>query len=490
MTEAELPPESLLIASVRVRDCGQLDSDWDRTAEQPGLEAVLQAAAQVSGTLVIGGGEPTLRADMPSLLDALGQRSVLATDGLALHNRATVESLVQNGLRAARLPIHSSRADAHDWLVGIPGAHRRARSAVAALKDGGVDVGVEVVLTRPTITHLEETVAHLIRLGVSSIRFRMLNRRGPAFQGYVSTAPRFGLMQPALEAAIQMAMNNGIPVQLQGLPQCAIPGFQDLHIPQPSYVLPVGVSASPLHSAPSGGCEACPAECSGAPKDYVDVFGWTEFESEAALGRVPAVDTPRPQSGETISWPPGRNGRQPATRVVDGIRQAEVANLGGDPMAGRATATAQDTIAVRFPASESTRAIRMRLVQAAQQGATILQVVGTMDHPEAITLLREAQRLSFPIVVLTGDITALVDKPKNQLFHLRGLKEIWIPAGPENEDLAKRIQATASVPFRVIEPVEIGSAVHLFGAPDSTASQHENEKAWPQWAPAKVHCPA
>jgi hypothetical protein len=132
----------------------------------------------------------------------------------------------------------------------------------------------------------------------------------------------------------------------------------------------------------------------------------------------------------------------------------------------------------------------MRLVQAAQQGATILQVVGTMDHPEAITLLREAQRLSFPIVVLTGDITALVDKPKNQLFHLRGLKEIWIPAGPENEDLAKRIQATASVPFRVIEPVEIGSAVHLFGAPDSTASQHENEKAWPQWAPAKVHCPA
>lgn len=489
MTEALLPSESLLIASVRVRDCGQLDSDWDRTAEQPGLDTVLQAAAQVMGTLVIGGGEPTLRSDVPSLLNALGGRSVLATDGLALHSGSTVASLVKNGLRAVRLPIHSSRADAHDWLVGIPGAHRRVRSAVAALKNGGVDVGVEVVLTRPTITHLEETVALLIRLGVSSIRFRMLNRRGPAFQGYVSTAPRFGLMQPALEAAIQMAMNNGVPVQLQGLPECAIPGFRDLHIPQPAYVLPDGVLPPSVHPAPSGGCIGCPAECSGAPKDYVDVFGWTEFESEAPLPRVPPVDTPRPQSGDTILWPPGRKGRQPATRVFDGIRQSEVANLGGDPMAGRATAATEDTIAVRFPASEPTRAIRMRLVQAAQQGASILQVVGTMDHPEAITLLREAQRLSFPTVVLTGDIAALIDKPKNQLFHLRGLKEIWIPAGPENEELAQRIQTTASVPFRVMEPVELGDAVPLFGTPGSTAIQHESEKAWPQWAPAKVHCP-
>jgi hypothetical protein len=359
---------------------------------------------------------------------------------------------------------------------------------VEALKAGGVDVSVEVVLTRPTITHLEETVALLIRLGVSSIRFRMLNRLGPAIQGYVSTAPRFGLMQPALEAAIQVAMNNGMPVQLQGLPECAIPGFADLHIPPPFLVLPEGVSASRQSRAPSGGCEGCPPECGGAPLDYVEVFGWTEFDSEAPWERAAVVDTHRPESGDSISWPPGRKGRQPATRVIEGIRQAEVANLGGDPMAGRAVALLGDTIAVRFPSSESTRGIRMRLVRAAQQGADVLQVVGTMDHPEALTLLREAQRLSFPTVVLTGDISALASKPKNQLFHLRGLSEIWIPTGAASKAVAEQIQTSANVPFRVMSPVDLGSAVPLFGDPGSTAVEHENENAWPQWLPNDVHC--
>ncbi len=158
-------------------------------------------------------------------------------------------------------------------------------------------------------------------------------------------------------------------------------------------------------------------------------------------------------------------------------------------MAGRANVPLGDTIAVRFPSSESTRAIRMRMVRAAQQGADVLQVVGAMDHPEALTLLREAQRLSFTTVVLTGDISALASKPKNQLFHLRGLSEIWIPSDPASKAAAEQIQASANVPFRVMSPVDPGSAVPLFGDPGSTAVQHENENAWPQWLPAQVHCP-
>jgi len=478
-------PESIIISFPRARDTGQLDCVWNTPGPAPSLECVIAAAAHVDGAMALGGGEPTLRSDFPHLVEAFGARATFATDALALHTQAVVTSLYERGLRNVRVPVHSARADAHDWMLGIPGAHRRVRRAIEALQTAGVSMQAEVALARPTAPYLEETVAFLLRSGVTNVRFRMLRRLGPMDQRYVTTAPRFGLMEPSLDAALRLALKNDMSVELQGLPHCVIPNFDEFHIPEPVWVLPEGIDAPMAFPKANGGCPGC--DCVGAPEDYVSMFGWTEFNSERAGKPKPVQSVPLPRSGEEAMPPPARAGRQPATRVAEAIRLAEEMNVGGDPTAGREPGPIPTLVAVRFPQGEATRSIKQRLVDAAQQGATTLQVAGTMDHSDALALLREALRLSFAQVVVTADLSGLAPQPNNKLFHLRGLTEIWCPNNEANTEVAERIKTLGKVDYRCVDGHASEAPVILRGPPGTEASRFEFGHSWPQWHPNKVH---
>jgi hypothetical protein len=447
MPNATTHPETLVIVSTQVREPGQLDSPW-LSGEQPSLEAIQTAVGTVkpSEPMVFGGGEPTLRSDFLELVQLLPPEATLATDGLALHQRPLIARLVDEGLSKVRIPFHSARADAHNWLVGIPGAHKRVCGAMSTMQEHGIQVTAEVTLTRPTMPYLEETVAFLYRSGIRHVGFRMLEREGASTDAYITLAPRIGLLEPALEAALLVALRHDMKVTLQGLPHCASPRFSYLHRGASTIVTPAGVDAPHPTPSPSGGCGGCTPECPGAPKAYVDVFGWTEFGS--VKGDMPADNHPvsKPGSGPDVPAPPPRANRSPSTRVVDAVTQSMRHDLDGDPVIGLPAQTAPSVIAVRFPSSEATRTIKKRLVQASQQGADTLQIIGDLEHPQALDLLREALRLSFPRVVYSGDITGLKSAPKNKLFQLRGLRLVQVPADKENLEIAAKLHATASVP--------------------------------------------
>jgi len=450
MSNLPSTPETLVVVSTRLRDPGQLDAPWTTEAE-PSIDAIKTALSKTStaGTIVFGGGEPTLRADFPSLVSLIPDNGVLATDGLALHKKPLVKALTERGLQAVRIPVHSARPDAHNWLVGIPGAHRRACTAIGVLLDSGVDVGAEVTITRPTMPYLEETVAFLFRNGIRKLGFRMLERRGAATDSYITLAPRFGLMEPALESALQVALRHGMDVSLSGIPHCAAPRFRDLHQTKAETIFPKGINAPTPLPEPDGGCEGCTPECIGAPKAYTDIFGWTEFGSQRGPMQADNHAISKPISGVDVPWPPPRARRTPATRVQDAVTQSMRYDLDGDPIVCLPRTDPPDVISIRFPATESTRSIRKRLVQAAQEGATTLHVVGGTTHDESLPLLREAQRLSFPRVVLSGDVTGLADAPPNKLFQLRGLALIQVPSDGDNIAIAERIRESSSVPFEV-----------------------------------------
>ncbi|MAY81834.1 MAG: hypothetical protein CL930_13775 [Deltaproteobacteria bacterium] len=176
------------------------------------------------------------------------------------------------------------------------------------------------------------------------------------------------------------------------------------------------------------------------------LFGWTEFSTETDSPRREIVPTEPPRSGDVVHPPPPRAARTPATRVRNAVLQADQLNLGGDPMAGRAKGEIPEVVTVQF--NHNSRSIRKELVKVSQQGATTLQIVGSMNHPSAHDLLREALRLSFPRVVLTGDICGLESLPKNKLFQLRDFDEIWVPTTANNIELANRIHTITKVPVR------------------------------------------
>ena len=484
----DVKPECVLVAVGRSRDPGRLDCRWRSDAEPPPLESLIETASTAQSHLVIGGGEPTLRNDFPEIVAHFGKKSVIATDGLALHTERTVKAPADKGLSTVRIPIHSARSDAHDWLVGIPGAHRRIRQAIPMLRKSGITVHAEVSLNRPTVAYLEETVAFLMMLGIRNFRFRMLRRLGAQDNNFVTTAPRYGLMQPSLDTALRTALRAGASVELQGVPQCAIPGFADLHIPDPEWLVPTGMTVDDYgENLSRQPCECKWPKCKGPRRGYTDLFGWSEFESEQLTNGCTIAPVPRPASGDNATPPPPRHGRQPSTRISDVLRLSEHANVGGDPMAGRTHNGAHTVVAIRFPAEESTRSIKMRLVHAAQQGAGTLQIAGTLDHPHAIELVREALRLSFSEVVITGDLGGFTNAPNNKLFQLRSIKEIWIPNTPSNIAIAERIKLAAKVDYRIIKDHNSVEGTPLHAPVGTAAARFIEGHSWPQWQPNAVH---
>ncbi len=438
-TEPAAKPERRLLTHGRARLPGRLDDPWRGIdlSEPPCDELLALADGQ---RVVLWGGEPTMRRDLPVLLAGLNAPT-LRTDGLALTQRPLVAQLARSGLAAARLCLHSARRDAHDWLADRKGATRAVIAAARAVVAEGLGLELEIVLTRPTASHLVETVDVAAHVGASALFLRRLVRRGPAVDAFVTLSPRIGLMEPWIEEAASAALRHGMSVNLEGLPRCAAPALPPhVFAPPPRWLVPSGPAwtrAAAALETPSGQvrCPSCPGPpaCAGAPDDYTGLFGAREFESEAPPSSVRGTPSTVPDAPSSVSGvpipsgvddptrpPPPRAGRSPATRLRAVHVQLGRGDLAGDPAPARGHAPA-DVAVVAWTAEESTRAVRVRLVRASQEGATTLRIAGGpgLRHPCAAVLLREATRLSVPRLELRGELSGLSALSDDELRRLR-----------------------------------------------------------------------
>jgi radical SAM protein with 4Fe4S-binding SPASM domain len=129
-------------------------------------------------TVAFGGGEPLTRDDLGVLAEAARERGltpVLTTSGLGL-NAAKVERL-----RAfAQVNVsYDGDADAYEAVRGFDGA-RLAEAAIKVLSGAGIRVGINVVLTQPTLASLPETLRHARSLGASEAQLLRYKPAGRA----------------------------------------------------------------------------------------------------------------------------------------------------------------------------------------------------------------------------------------------------------------------------------------------------------------------
>ncbi|MFT4977543.1 MAG: hypothetical protein ACI8S6_003448 [Myxococcota bacterium] len=355
------------------RVAGRLDDLATPERDLPSIQVDI-AAAPVGGRWLLRGGEPTTRADLLSVIRVAAaanpERAWLRTDGLALVSPSACAALVRAGLSGVRVPMHSGRADGHDWLVGQPGAARRVARAIRAAVTAGLTVEVEVALTRPTTPYLAETVALALKLGARGIWIRRVRAIGPAAKQLIALAARLGELRTPVEEAVRIAEDGGASIWVEGLPRCVVPGAE------------ANLCTDGTPTAPCTACPGLPA-CVGVPTEYTDRFGWAE------IWRL----TPREQ-------------REEVSVIVD--------------------------------PTEPTRALRLRMLRAAQLRPQRLCLIDIAAHPEALSLLRDALRLSVPEVEVSGRIDRLAELPDTALFRLRGLARVDAVATRPEEVAALR----------------------------------------------------
>ena len=366
------------------------------------------------GAFVVGGGDPLRRADLPALLQGLSELRPgnlgLCTMGAGV-TTAVVRRLGSAGVQRLVVPFHSARRDAHDWLVAQPGALKTALRAIRASVDIGMPVVAEVVVTRPTMPHLVETVDVLTHVGVRTICLRRLTGLDVDANEFVALSPRLSLLADHLEPAATIALQRRARLVIRDVPVCVAPELRRLFAGPDGeiWLTSDGRVGARLEGGP--GCPSCPgaSSCVGVPTDYVSRFGWEEFADSGTSALrmqddVAAQQNVRPSGTMVFSW--------------------------RGPRRVRCEACADEHPS---PGPESTRVVRARLVDAARHRPAVLRLVGAelLAHPSAAALVFDALRL-FPRVECAGEGSTLVGWSDVDLRRLKDLHRLDVALyGPD-----------------------------------------------------------
>ncbi len=169
-------------------------------------------ALAAAGTFAIafGGGEAALREDLPEIAAharALGMVPTVTTSGLGM-----------TAARAARFRVFAQVNVSHD---GVGAVYRSVRGydgapiaerAIALLREAGVPVGANTVLTRASCPHLAETAAHLESLGCVELQLLRFKPSGRGRLDYLAQRldeaqiAGFGATLAALSRARRIAL--------------------------------------------------------------------------------------------------------------------------------------------------------------------------------------------------------------------------------------------------------------------------------------------
>lgn len=171
--------------NLRCRHC-YIDASTAMPGELSTAEAlgVLGEIAEVNREtiLILTGGEPLLRPDLDVLVSraaVLGMMVVLGTNGTLL-TLGRARALAERGLAGVGISLDSLVSSRHDEFRGVGGAWHAAIQGIAAARRAGLDVQIQMTLTRDNLMDLPQAIRFSRDVGarVLTVFFLVCTGRG------------------------------------------------------------------------------------------------------------------------------------------------------------------------------------------------------------------------------------------------------------------------------------------------------------------------
>ena len=136
-------------------------------------DVVRQCANMMAGSVVLTGGEPMMRADLPEIISYVsecGSTPQMFTCGYHLDRERALE-LKRAGLRVVFVSLDSPLAEEHDRGRGVPGLFERACEGLEVSAEVGISTGISTFATHEAVARrFPERFFELGReLGVSEV---------------------------------------------------------------------------------------------------------------------------------------------------------------------------------------------------------------------------------------------------------------------------------------------------------------------------------
>jgi MoaA/NifB/PqqE/SkfB family radical SAM enzyme len=168
------------------------------------------------------GAEPTLSERLPDVIKEAKRmgysRLLLQTNGRRLAYRSYASTLVESGLTHVEVSLHGALSAVHDYHTRVPKSFEHTLVGIGAARDCQVNVGVSTVITRSNFRQLVEVAGLLDRLKVRHWCLSVAQAIGGAARDFQRLIPHWGMIQPYLSDAIQIADDYGIQTAVRGAP--------------------------------------------------------------------------------------------------------------------------------------------------------------------------------------------------------------------------------------------------------------------------------
>jgi PqqA peptide cyclase len=155
---------------------------WTRTLQQAAALGVVQTH--------FSGGEPTLRRDLPALIEAaseLGLYSNLITQGTFLDD-ALLDRLLARGLDHVQISIQAPETELADRIAGAV-VHEKKIDALLRVRDRDVALTLNCVLHRLNHDLIEDVIAFAERLGIRRLELANVQFYGWAYRNRAALMP-------------------------------------------------------------------------------------------------------------------------------------------------------------------------------------------------------------------------------------------------------------------------------------------------------------
>jgi cyclic pyranopterin phosphate synthase len=258
------------------------------------VSSIYRAKKEGFKYLGIGGGEPTIRKDLPALIafaKKLNFEAVrIETNGILLSYFDYCDDLAKAGLDFVKISIHGHKAEIHDHLTRVPGSFNKILQAIENLQRLGIRVEINTVINKKNYRFYPQFVRFFARKGVGSFCFIYPLYTGRMAENWNETGVSIKLAAPYINRSLKLIDDLELDKGLVfNIPFCCLEEQANKMVELSSFNTKVSSPSSVIESVDYERlkskkklerCEKCIyfQSCEGIWLDYLKIFGDGEFQ--------------------------------------------------------------------------------------------------------------------------------------------------------------------------------------------------------------------
>lgn len=277
------------------RDLLKENKEVDRNTPEV-RQHIIEASEQKANTIVLTGGEVTIRRDFFDLIElasSKGLNIIVQTNGRMFYYEEYAKRIASYKNVNITIALHSPKPEVHDWITGSKNSFKQTTQGIKNLKkfDMGNRVGGKIVMSKKNYEDLPELINLCANLGLESVNIAFPHAMGNARLNFHDCVPKYTDIESYVKETIEKSLKLGMHIDFEAIPLCFLSGYEtfasEFRMPEHTEMrdlthIDKNYSKTRKTQAKVKGsqCKECSLNliCEGCWDDYAEVYGTEEFK--------------------------------------------------------------------------------------------------------------------------------------------------------------------------------------------------------------------